>query len=127
MWVFGVDVEPGVHFLSSQRNQDVGDPMARWKEPGYINFERRNSGDPLLEAVGVRREPGEQEFIMVCGMGTKTVWIRWYGQSVEHARVKFRDWLAQPWQCLTTDLYGNGVPNNFDFKPSRIDSFGVID
>lgn len=64
---------------------------------------------------------------MVCGMGTRTVWIRWYGRTAEHARGSFREWLSQPWQVLTTDLAGYGVPNGFDFKPGRIDWFGIVD
>jgi hypothetical protein len=101
--------------------------VSKVKEPGYIDYERRTGGDALLEIVGLRRGPGEQEFIMVCGMSSKTVWIRFYARSVDDARVRFYDWLSKPWGTLTTDLSGYGVPHGFDFKPSGISWFGIVD
>jgi hypothetical protein len=103
----------------------MGDDMSPWKEPGSIEYQRRTGGDKILEAEGVRPKHGGRPFIMVCGMGTRTVWIRWYARSVEEARDTFRNWLAQPWQVLTTDFSGMGVPNGMDFKPGRIDWFNI--
>jgi hypothetical protein len=99
---------------------------SRWREPDYIDYEHRSGGDSVLEPLGVRRMAGDRPFIMVCGMGARTVWIRWYGRTVEDVRKSFRDWLAQPWQCLSTDFSGQSVPNGLDFKPSRIEWFGVV-
>jgi hypothetical protein len=58
-------------------------------------------------------------------MGKETVWIRWYGRSVDEARSTFRDWLAKPWQVLTTDFAGSGIPNGMDFKTNKIDWFNI--
>jgi hypothetical protein len=96
-----------------------------WKEPGYIKYQRQAGGDPVLEAVDVRPRPGQRAFIMCCGMGSKTVWIKWYGRTVEEARLTFRAWLGETWQVLTTDFSGSGIPNGMDFKPGRIDWFNV--
>lgn len=101
--------------------------MVGWNEPASIKYQRRTRSDPVLEAVGTPRGAGAREFIMVCGMGKLTIWIRWYARSVEEARQTFRVWLAQPWQTLTTDLTGVGVPNGLDFKPGRIDWFNIAD
>lgn len=101
--------------------------MARFNELGSINFERRTGGDPLLEPVGVRHRSGLRQFIMVCGMGSRTIWIRWQGRTVEEARDTFRTWLAEPWQTLTTDFTGVGVTNGLDFKPGRIDWFNIAE
>jgi hypothetical protein len=127
MLVFAVGNENKVvHFLSSFHAVGRGGiEMARWNEPGYINFERRNGGDRVLEAVGVAPVPGGRSYVMVCGMGKETVWIRWYGRSVDEARSTFRDWLAKPWQVLTTDFAGSGIPNGMDFKTNKIDWFNI--
>jgi hypothetical protein len=100
---------------------------SRFREPGYISYQRRTGGDPVLEPLDVWCAPGDREFIMVCGMGSRTIWIRWHAWTVEDARKSFRGWLGQPWQCLSTDLAGNALPNGFDFKTSRIDWFGLVD
>jgi hypothetical protein len=103
-----------------------GKTVGSWSEPGYINYERRHGGDRVLEAVGVGPFPGGREFIMTCGMGgSRTLWIKWYAHDVEEARRTFREWLAQPWQTMTTDLDGGGIPNGVDFKPGRIDWFNI--
>jgi hypothetical protein len=102
--------------------------VPRFNESAYINYLRRAAGDPLLEIVGLRPGPGEKEFIMVCWMmGTKTVWIRFYARDAQDARVRFHGVLSKPWVTLTTDLFGNPVPHDFDFKPSGITGFGVVD
>ena len=101
--------------------------MARRDEPGSINFERRTGGDPLLEPVGMGYRPNTNNYIMVCGMGSRVIWIRWAGMNVDEARDTFRTWLAAPWQTLTTDFTGVGVPNGLDFKPGRIDWFNIAD
>lgn len=97
-----------------------------WKEPASIQY-RRTRTDPVLEVSGVRRELHAREFIVVCGMGGKTIFIRWYGFSVDDVRQSFRVWLAEPWQTLSTDFTGVGVPNGLDFKPGRIDWFNIAD
>ena len=100
--------------------------MGSWNEPGYIDYERRRGGDRVLEAVGVGPAQGRHKYIMVCGMGgSRTVWIKWYANDPEHARRTFREWLAQPWQTLTTDMSGAGIQNGLDFKPGRIDWFNI--
>jgi hypothetical protein len=98
-----------------------------WNEPASIRYQRRTRADPVLEVTGMRRGGNTREFIVVCGMGGKTIFIRWYGVSVEDVRQSFRQWLAQPWQTLTTDFTGVGVPNGLDFKPGRIDWFNIAD
>jgi hypothetical protein len=100
--------------------------MARWRnEPGYINYERRTGGDRVLEAVGVEPRPGSNAYVMVCGLGKDTLWIRWYGRNVDEARRTFREWLSGPWQVLTTDFAGGGIQNGMDFKTTRIDWFNI--
>lgn len=101
--------------------------MPKFNESAYINYLRRAAGEPLLEIVGLRPGHGEREFIMVCWMGSKTVWIRFYARNVEDARVRFHELLSKPWVSLTTDLFGNSVPHAFDFKPGGISGFGVVD
>ncbi len=102
--------------------------MTRWtREPGFIEYQRRSGGDAVLEPVGQRYRNDLQEFIMVCGIGSRVVWIRWYARDFEDARRSFGEWLEQPWQKLTTDIYGNGIPNGYAFKPSRIDWFEIVD
>jgi hypothetical protein len=99
--------------------------MRRYREPGSYDFERRTGGDKVLEPVGIRRGPYDKAYIMVCGMGSNTVWIRWYACGVPEARATFRTWLAETWQILTTDFQGVGIANGMDFKPGRIDWFNV--
>ena len=101
--------------------------MAPWTEPGWISYQRRAGSDPVLEPLDLRRRPGEREFIMVCGMGSKVMWIRQYARTAEEARAKFYIWLAEPWQTLTTDFSGAGVTNGLDFKPSRIEWFNIAE
>jgi hypothetical protein len=81
----------------------------------------------VLEVTGMRRAGNMHEFIVVCGMGSNTIFIRWYGRSVEDVRQSFRQWLSQPWQTLTTDFTGVGVPNGLDFKPGKIDWFNIAE
>jgi hypothetical protein len=103
--------------------------MARWsswlREPGYIEYQRRRGGDPVLEPVGQMRMAEEHEFIIVCGIGSRIVFIRWYGWNIEDTRQTFTQWLQEPWRKLTTDIYGNAMPNGYDFKTSRVDWFNV--
>ena len=99
--------------------------MRRYREPGSVDYERRKGGDRVLEPLGQRQRPGEYPYVMVCGMGARTVWIRWYARNVEEARSTFRTWLAESWQILTTDFQGDGIPNGMDFKPGRVDWFNI--
>lgn len=99
--------------------------MRKYREPGYIAYARRNGSDPILEPVGIRQRPGDNAYTMVCGMGSGTVWIRWYACGVDEARASFRAWLAETWQVLTTDFEGVGIRNGMDFKPGRIDWFNI--
>lgn len=101
--------------------------MARWREPASISYQRRNSVDPVLEPMGVPRRPGADGYVIACGMGSRIVFIRWYGRTVEEARQTFRLWLAETWQTLATDFTGAGVPNGMDFKPGRIDWFNIAE
>lgn len=101
--------------------------MRRWREPAYIAYRRRTGMDKVLEPTASAQVAGRQEFIMVCGMGSQVVWIRWWARDVCEARETFRRWLGEPWQVLTTDFYGNGLANGLDFKPSKIDWFAVMD
>jgi hypothetical protein len=101
--------------------------MPGWTEPGYIAYQRRTGGDTVLEPFSRPDVPGVREFVMVCGLGSQVVWIRWYARTIEEARETFRGWLAKPWQVLTTDFAGNGLVNGLDFKPSRIDWFNIAD
>ncbi|WP_331969654.1 hypothetical protein [Actinophytocola sp.] len=101
--------------------------MPRWTEPGYIAYQRRTGADTILEPPAPAQFAGLQEFIMVCGMGSQVLWIRWWARDVCEARDTFREWLAKPWQVLTTDFAGNGLVNGLDFKPSKIDWFTVTD
>lgn len=99
--------------------------MRRFREPGSIEFERRRGGDRVLEPLGIRRRAGEREYIIACGMGNDTVYIKWYACDVHHARESFRLWLGETWQTLATDLQGYGIPNGMDFKPGKIDWFNI--
>jgi hypothetical protein len=101
--------------------------MPGWTEPGYIAYQRRTGADTVLEPISRPDVPGVREFVMVCGLGSKVVWIRWYARTIEEARQTFRGWLDKPWQVLTTDFAGNGLVNGLDFKPSRIDWFNIAD
>ncbi|MFL6122566.1 hypothetical protein [Actinophytocola sp.] len=96
-------------------------------EPGYIDYQRRHGGDRVLEAVGVDRFPGARKFIIVCGLsgGASSIMIRWYAHDVIDARKRFREWLSESWQTMTTDLAGNGLPNGLDFKTSQISWFNI--
>ena len=95
-------------------------------EPGYINYQRRHGRDRVLEAMGVEHLPGARPFIIVCGgNGPNTMMIRWYAHDVVDARKRFREWLAEPWQTMTTDFAGNSLPNGYDFKPSQISWFNI--
>jgi hypothetical protein len=60
-------------------------------------------------------------------MGSKVVWIRWYGRSVEEVRQSFRVWASESWQTLATDFTGVGVLNGLDFKPGRIEWFNITE
>lgn len=102
--------------------------MVTFREPASIAFHRRDGGgDPVLEPLVSRRTVGTREFIVVCGMGGNVVFIRWYAKSVDDARQSFREWLAQPWQTLSTDFAGAGLPNGLDFKPGKIEWFTISD
>lgn len=103
--------------------------MRPWRdrEPAYIRHLRRTGMDKILEPVGLVQLAGHQEFIMVCGMGSRVVWIRWWARDVCEARETFRKWLGEPWQELTTDIFGSWLANGFDFKPSKIEWFAVMD
>ena len=96
------------------------------KESGYYEYQRRHGGDRVLEAVGVEPFANSEPFIIVCGLsGANTMMMRWYATDVYDARTRFREWLAQPWQTMKTDLAGNGIPNGVDFKPSQISWFNI--
>lgn len=99
--------------------------MARYREPGSVDFERRRGGDRVLEPVGIRQGPYDRKYVITCGMGSSTVFIRWYARNVDEARETFRVWLAETWQTLTTDFTGGGIPNGMDFKPGKIDWFNI--
>jgi hypothetical protein len=100
--------------------------MFGWREPASISYQRkRGTTDPVLEPLNAPRPPGSSAYIVVCGMGTKVVFIRWYARSVEEVRQTFRMWLAETWQTLATDFTGTGVPNGMDFKPGRVDWFNI--
>jgi hypothetical protein len=96
-----------------------------FREPGSIRYQRKAGTDPVLEPLGAPRPPGATGYVIVCGMGAKIVFIRWYGRTVEEARQTFRVWLGETWQTLATDFTGVGVPNGMDFKPGRIDWFNI--
>jgi hypothetical protein len=99
--------------------------MARLREAGYIEYQRRRGSDPVLEPVGQVKVFGQREYIAVCGLGGRVVFMRWYAWSIDDARKTFADWLREPWRKLTTDIYGNTVPNGHDFKTGRIDWFNI--
>lgn len=100
--------------------------MARWlREPGYIEYQRRRGGDPVLEPMGQVRMPGQREYIVVCGIRTRIVFLRWYAWDIEDARQTFTQWLQVPWRKLTTDIYGNAVPHGHDLNTSRVDWFNI--
>ena len=99
--------------------------MRRYREPGSVDYERRTGGDRVLEPVDLRQGPYDRPYIIVCGMGSRTVWIRWYARDVPEARATFREWLGETWQILTTDFAGGGITNGMDFKPGRIDWFNI--
>jgi hypothetical protein len=96
-------------------------------ESGYIKHQRRHGGDRVLEAFGMEKFPGARPFIIVCGgsSSANTMMIRWYAHDVVDARKRFREWLAEPWQTMTTDFAGNSLPNGYDFKPSQISWFNI--
>ncbi|HEV7649892.1 MAG TPA: hypothetical protein VGP26_17230 [Actinophytocola sp.] len=100
--------------------------MANWREPGYIEYQRRRGTEALLEIVDRPRSPGDNEFIVVCGVGGRTPFFRWYAASAKEARTTFAKWIEDDtWWKLTTDVYGNTVPQHHDFKPARIEWFAV--
>ena len=102
--------------------------MVGWRgEPASIGYQRRHGVDPVLEPLNVPRPLGARGYIITCGMGSKIVWIRWYGRSVEEVRQTFRAWVAETWQTLATDFSGAGVLNGLDFKPGRIDWFNILE
>lgn len=100
--------------------------MVRWREPAYIEFQRKRGTDPLLEIVGRPKNPGDNEYIVVCGVGGRTPFFRWYAACPEDARQSFATYMDKhAWWQLTTDVYGNTVPHHHDFKPARIEWFAV--
>lgn len=101
--------------------------MTRWlQEPGYIEFQRRHGQNRLIKVVGRPMKKGDNEYIVVCGVGGRTPFFHWYAKSAEAARLCFAKWIADyPWWKLSTDIYGNDVPNHHDFKSGRIDWFAV--
>jgi hypothetical protein len=100
--------------------------MPRWTEPAYIDVQRRRGTDPLLEVVDRPMKPGDNEYIVVCGVGGRTPFFRWYAGSAKEARVSFAEHIENhTWWKVTTDIYGNTVPNHHDFKPARIEWFAV--
>lgn len=101
--------------------------MVSFREPASISYQRRYGVDPVLEPLGVPRSRGANAYVIACGMGSKVVFIRWYGRDVEDARQTFRVWLSQTWQTLSTDFTGQGVQNGMDFKPGRIDWFNITE
>lgn len=101
--------------------------MVSFREPASIAYQRRTGGDHVLEPLGNRRAVGTREFIIVCGLGRDSVFIRWHAKSVDDARRSFREWLDQPWQTLATDFEGAGVPNGLDFRPRKIEWFSISD
>jgi hypothetical protein len=99
---------------------------ARWlREPGYVEYQRRRGGDPVLEPIGQVKVFGQREYIVVCGVGGRPVFVRWYAWNIDDARETFVEWMAAPLRKLTTDIYGNPVPHGHDFKPARIDWFNI--
>jgi hypothetical protein len=99
--------------------------MARPREAAYIEFQRRRGSDPVLEPVGQVKILGQREYIAVCGVGGRVVFMRWYAWNIDDARKTFSEWLREPWRKLTTDIYGNTVPNGHDFRTGRIDWFNI--
>lgn len=95
------------------------------REPGSIRYQRKIGIDPVLEALGAPRPPGASAYVIVFGMGSRIVYLRWYARSVDEARRTFKVWMSEPWQTLATDFTGVGVPNGMDFKPGRIDWFNI--
>jgi hypothetical protein len=100
--------------------------MARWTEPAYIDVQRRRGTDPLLEVVDRPKAPGDNEYIVVCGVGGRTPFFRWYASSAKEAERTFAAHItSHDWWEMTTDVYGNTVQHNHDFKPARIEWFAV--
>lgn len=100
----------------------------RWpNESAFIASQRRRGADTVLEPLGLEYRPDQHEYIMVCGVGARIVWIRWYARDIDEARRCFLKWLTEPWQRMTHDIYGNAVTEGYQFKPGRVDWFAIAD